>query len=54
VNYLSGLASNHHPPDLSLPGSWNDRRELPAPSFIELTCISVPVIFTLTEKQLEF
>jgi hypothetical protein len=39
-NYLSGLASHHSPPALSLPGSWYYRRELlvlGSPCFLMLT-----------------
>jgi hypothetical protein len=30
MNYLPGLASNCHPPDLCLQSSWDYRREPPA------------------------
>jgi hypothetical protein len=30
-NYLTGLASNHDPPNLSLPSSWDYRREITVP-----------------------
>jgi hypothetical protein len=52
TNSLPGLASNLDPPDLSLPSSWDDIRDPPAPGLSFLFCFSLVPEFELRASHL--